>query len=172
MPTKNVVASFVLGLLFVSLVILYLSIPQNNLVTFLSILILLVSLLVGLTGGWREIGVMGTFAGLVSIVAAHFVGLAWFGALGGWLVPILWVLILVGMFNWISNSMLRVPKDRAVLIVRPYSGFMYQAASPVAPPIMPYFERKVGEIPLYELSEDVPIEKVNTKRFNVDRIDV
>jgi hypothetical protein len=172
MAIKNVAASLVLGLLFVSLVAIYLVIPRNNLVTFLSVLIMLISLIVALTGREREIAVMGAFAGLVTVVAASFVGRALFGGLGAVLLPVLLAIVVLMIFNWFTSSVLRVQKDRAILIARPYTGTLYQAPSPIGPPIMPYFERKIAEIPLYDLSEDVHVEKVNTKRFNVDLIDV
>lgn len=172
MAIKGVASSAVLGLLFVSLLVIYLLLPSNGLVLFLAVLIMLVSLIVAQSQRWREVAVMATFAGLVSLVAAMLVGRALFGTFGSVAVPLVWALVLLGLFNWISNRMLRVPKDRAVLIMRPYSGLVYQAATPVAPPILPYFERRVAEIPLYELSKDVRIEKVNTKRFNVDVIQV
>src|SRR5256885_482053 len=131
MAIRNVAASAVLGLLFVSLLMIYLLLPSNGLVTFLAVLIMLVSLIVAQSQRWRDIGVMAVFAALVSVVAAALTGRALFGGVGSVLLPVVWALVLVGLFNWISNSMLRVPKDRAVLIIRPYSGFLYQAASPV-----------------------------------------
>ena len=62
MAIKNVATSAVLGLLFVSLVAIYLLIPTNNLVLSLSVLIMLVSLIVAQSRGWREIGAMAVFA--------------------------------------------------------------------------------------------------------------
>src|SRR5918911_2646872 len=104
MGIKNIAASVVLGLLFASLVVIYLVIPQNTLVTFLSVIIMAVSLIIALTGSWRDIGVMAIFAALVSLVAARFVGQARWGTAGGVFIPILWMGILLLVFNWISRN--------------------------------------------------------------------
>src|SRR5690349_12289994 len=104
MGIKNVVASIVLGLLFISLVVIYQVTPPSILVTGLSVVIMAISLIIALTGEWRDIGVMAIFAALVSLVAAHFVGLARFGAPGGVVIPILWLAILMVLFSWISNN--------------------------------------------------------------------
>ena len=173
MTIKNVAASAVLGLLFVSLVVIYLAVPQSSLVTYLSVVLMAVSLIVALSGGWREIGIMAGFAALASLVAAHFAGQARWGGAGGVILPILWLLVLMLISRWISRNILAVPKDRAILIVRTYSGTIYTPTPPLAPPLIPFIERRLATIPLYELSTDVRVEKVNTPAgHNIDAIEV
>jgi len=172
MAIKSVVASAVLGLLFLSLLVIYLVLPSNGLVMFLAILIMLVSLIVAQGQRWRDIGVMAVFAALVSLVAAALTGRALFGSFGSVMLPVGWALILLGLFSWAQRNMIVVPKDRAILIVNRYTGAVYNAVGPIAPPLTPGVESKLAVIPLYELSQDVRIEKVNTKRFNVDVIQV
>lgn len=172
MAIKSITSSAVLGLLFVSLLVIYLLLPSNGLVMFLAVLIMLVSLIVAQSQRWRDIGVMAAFAGLVSLVAATLVGRALFGAFGSVAVPVIWGLVLVGLFSWTQRNMMAVPRDRAILIRNRYSGSLRLAEGTIAPPLMPSVEYKVAEIPLYELSSDVRVEKVNTKRFNVDVIQV
>jgi regulator of protease activity HflC (stomatin/prohibitin superfamily) len=173
MAVKNVAASVVLGLLFLSLIVIYLALPPNGLVTFLSVLILLVSLIVALTGGWREIAVMGAFAALASVIAASFAGNIRFGAVGSVLVPIVWVLFLLLVFNWISRNIQIVPKDRAVLIRNTYNGILTQAVSPINRPLIPTVEHRIATIPLYELTKEVDVKDINTESgYNIKMITV
>src|SRR5215212_6398694 len=117
MAVKTVASSAVLGLLFVSLLVIYLLLPSNGLVLFLAVLIMLVSLIVAQSQRWRDIGVMGVFAALVSVVAAALTGRHFFGGFGSVLVPILWALVLLGLFSWTQRNMLMIPRDRAILVV-------------------------------------------------------
>lgn len=173
MGIKNIAASIVLGLLFISLVVIYQITPPNILVTALSVVIMAVSLIIALTGEWRDIGVMAIFAALVSLVAAHFVGLARFGAPGGVVIPILWLAILMILFSWISNNKLIVRDDRAILMLNTYTGAIQIVPPPLAPPPIPQVQRIAAIIPKYELSREVPIEKINTPPgHNVDKIEV
>jgi SPFH domain / Band 7 family len=172
MAIKSVAASAVLGLLFLSLLVVYLLLPSNGLVMFLAVLIMLVSLIVAQSRRWRDIAIMAVFAALVSVVAASLLGNARWGTLGAVITPIIWGFVLLGLVSWAQRNMLIVPKDRAILIVNRYSGLMYSSEGPIAPPLIPGVEAKLAVIPLYELSQDVKVEKVNTKRFNVDVIQV
>ncbi|HNP70270.1 MAG TPA: SPFH domain-containing protein [Kouleothrix sp.] len=173
MAIKNVATSAVLGLLFVSLVVIYLLIPTNNLVLFLSVLIMLVSLIVAQSRSWREIGVMAGFAALMSLVAATLLGRALFGTFGTVLGPVVWLLALLAMFSWTQRNMLTVPRERAILIANRYTGAVREADGPIAPPLAPGVEVKLAELPLYELNSDVQIDKINTRaRHNVDMIKV
>jgi regulator of protease activity HflC (stomatin/prohibitin superfamily) len=173
MAIRNTAASAVLGLLFLSLVTIYLLIPQNNLVTFLCILILIVSLMVAQSRRWRDIAVMALFAALVSLVAASIFGRVRFGGVGAVLVPAVWGLILFGIFSWTQRNLLPVSKDRTILIRNRYSGAVHAAEGPIAPPLIPAIESKLAVIPLYELSERVRVEKVNAKAgHNIDEIEL
>jgi|GEM_PF-914089 len=173
MTIRNIAASLVLGLLFVSLVVIYLVTQQNNtgLVTFLSVIIMAVGLMIALNGGWREIGVMGIFAALVSVVAARFVGQARFGSLGGVVIPILWLGVLVLVFRWISRNKLVVHGDRATILQNVYTGSLHVVPPPLAPPPLPQMQRIAAVIPKYELSQDVRVDKINTQSGqNIDLI--
>jgi regulator of protease activity HflC (stomatin/prohibitin superfamily) len=172
MAIRRATASAVLGLLFLSLVAIFLLIPQNSLVTFLCILILIVSLIVAQSQRWRDIAVMAIFAAIVSLVAAYLFGHARFGDFGAVVVTLIWGGVLFAIFGWTQRNMLPVPKDRAILIINQYSGAVYVAEGPIAPPLMPAVERRLAVIPLYELADDARVEKVNTKRQNVDAIEV
>ena len=172
MAIRNAAASAVLRLLFLSLVVIYLLTPQNGLVTFLSILILVVSLVVAQSRRWHEIAIMAVFAAIVSLVAASLYGRARFGDIGGVVALLIWGGILILLFVWTQRNMRPVGKDRAVLIRNQYTGETYTISGAIAPPLMPFTEANVAEIPLYELTNDVQVEKINTKRQNVDRIDV
>jgi regulator of protease activity HflC (stomatin/prohibitin superfamily) len=172
MAIRSVVSSAVLGLLFISLLVIYLLLPSNGLVMFLAVLIMLVSLIVAQSQRWRDIGVMAAFAAMVSIVASALFGRAFFGGFGSLLVPVLWAFALLGLFSWTQRNMLPVPRDRAILILNRYTGSVRKAEPPIEPPLTPSVERMIAEIPLYELSKEVHIEKINTKRFNVDFMDV
>jgi SPFH domain / Band 7 family len=165
MSVKNIAASIVLGLLFVSLVVIYLVTQPNNnsLVTFLSVIIMAVSLIVVLNGDWREIGVMGVFAALVSVVAARFVGQARFGNIGSVVIPILWLGVLVLVFRWISRNRLVVQGDRAIIMQNMYTGALHIVPPPLSPPPLPQMQRIAAIIPKYELSQDVRVEKINTQ---------
>ncbi|MBK9712108.1 MAG: hypothetical protein IPO81_12425 [Kouleothrix sp.] len=173
MAIRNVAATAVLGLLFVSLVVIYLMIPQNTLVTFLSLLIMLVSLIVAQSRSWRDIGIMAVFAGLVSLVAAGLVGNAVFGGAGRIIVPLVWLVILFAMFTSSQRALLPVPRDRAILVVNRFTGTAHAAEGPIAPPLIPGVEQQLAVIPLYELSTDKRVDKINTRaRHNIDGIEV
>ena len=171
MAIRNAAASAVLGLLFLSLVVIYLLIPQNGLVTFLCILILIVSLIVAQSRRWRDIAVMAAFAAIVSLVAAFLFGRARFGDIGAIVALLVWGGMLLLLFNWTQRNMLAVPKDRAILIRNRYSGATHVAEGPMAPPLMPAVEMRVAEIPLYELLQEVSVKDVNASAtHNIDEV--
>ena len=65
-----------------------------------------------------------------------------------------------------------LPRDRAILIRNMITGSVRPADGTVVVPNIPYMEQVIAVIPLYMLSTNVVVEKVNTKRMNVDLIDV
>jgi regulator of protease activity HflC (stomatin/prohibitin superfamily) len=162
MPIKNAATTLILALLFGSLVAIYLVSGQDRLVTGLSVIIMAISLIVAIIGGWREVGVMSIFAALVSLVAANLLGEARFGTIGAILFPVIWGLILLFIFSWIQRNLLLVPKDRAILIANTYTGGIHQAAPPISPPIVPAIELIIAEIPLYTLARGFKVHKINT----------
>jgi regulator of protease activity HflC (stomatin/prohibitin superfamily) len=173
MTIKNAATSAVLALLFLSLLAIYIINPPNGLITFLSVLIMLVGLIMSQSRSWRDIGILAIIAALVSLVAAALVGNARFGTLGTVVTTLVWGLILMALFSWGQRNILTVPRDRAILIVNRYNGLLHVAEGPIAPPLVPFVETKLAVIPLYELNTLVHLEKINTRaRHNIDAIDV
>ncbi|HMO59415.1 MAG TPA: SPFH domain-containing protein [Roseiflexaceae bacterium] len=162
MATKYLAASLVLTLMFFSLVAIYLVVPQSDLVTFLCVVIMAVGLIIALNGDWNEIGMMALFAAIVSLVASYFVGRYWIGGPGGLILPLLWFGVLAYLTRWISDNTVPVPEDQAVLVTQFFSGKLSRLMPPIAPPLIPFLERRVATIPLYEISQDVDVEKINT----------
>ncbi len=166
-------ASLALGLMFVSLVVIYLSVPQNDTVTLLCVIIMAVSLLITLNGTWNEIGMMAAFAALTSLMASYFLGRDVLGDTGSVLFPLLWIGVLLYIFRWISRHTVVVPEDHAIMVARFYSGSLYRLQPPLAPPLIPLLERRVATIPLYELSHDVKVAKINTGgSHSIDEVEV
>ncbi len=166
-------ASLALGLMFVSLVVIYLTAPQNDAVTLLCVVIMAVSLLIALNGNWNEIGVMAAFAALTSLMASYFLGRDVLGDTGGVVFPLLWLGVLFYAFRWISSQTVVVPEDHAIMVARFYSGSLYRLQPPLAPPLIPLLERRVATIPLYELSHDVTVAKINTSGpHSIDEVEV
>lgn len=166
-------ASLALGLMFVSLVVIYLSVPQNDTVTLLCVIIMAVSLLITLNGTWNEIGMMAAFAALTSLMASYFLGRDVLGDTGSILFPLLWIGVLLYIFRWISRHTVVVPEDHAIMVARFYSGSLYRLQPPLAPPLIPLLERRVATIPLYELSHDVKVAKINTGgSHSIDEVEV
>ena len=173
MSVKDIAASVVLALLFVSLVAIYLVTSQNSLVTGLSILILAISLVVTIDGGWREVGVIGSVAAIVSAIAVALVGRVLFNTPGVVIFTLLWLGLLFLLFQWVSRNIIRVPQDHEILVVQTYSGARSSVKGPIAPPLFPFLQRKLATIPLYELGAKIGVEKVNTPAgHNIDLINV
>lgn len=166
-------ASLALGLMFVSLVVIYLTAPQSDTVTFLCVVIMAVSLIIALTGNWNEIGMMAGLATLTSLMAAYFLGRDVLGDVGSIVFPLGWGGVLLYIFRWISSHTVVVPEDHAIMVARFYSGTLYRLQPPLAPPLIPLLERRVATIPLYELSHDVRVAKINTGgSHSIDEVEV
>ncbi len=173
MPTKNIAGSAVLTLMFVSLIIIYLYVPQNDLVTFLAVVIMAIGLVISLNGDWNEIGSLAVMSGILSVTAAYFAGQQLLDGFGAVAFPLVFGLLLLGFVRWVSTNTVPVPEDHAVLVSQFFSGNLRQLNPPFAPPLVPLLERPVATIPLYELSQDVRVEKINTSgTHNVDSVEV
>src|SRR5439155_24574039 len=62
---------------------------------------------------------------------------------------------------------------RAIVIFNTYTGSLHIVPPPIAPPPIPQVQRIAAVIPKYELSQDVRVQKINTRSgFNIDAIDV
>lgn len=166
-------ASLALGLMFASLVVIYLTVPQNDTVTLLCVVIMAVSLIIALNGDWNEIGMMAGFAMLTSLMAAYFLGRDMLGDVGSVVFPLGWAGVLLYMLRWISSHTVVVPEDHAIMVARFYSGSLYRLQPPLAPPLIPLLERRVATIPLYELSHDVKVARINTGgSHSIDEVEV
>lgn len=102
-----------------------------------------------------------------------FLGRDVLGDTGSILFPLLWIGVLLYIFRWISRHTVVVPEDHAIMVARFYSGSLYRLQPPLAPPLIPLLERRVATIPLYELSHDVKVAKINTGgSHSIDEVEV
>lgn len=156
-------ASLALALMIVSLVVIYLVVPQTDIVTTISVLILVLTLIMGLVGDPSDVRVMTGLAALVSLVAAGFLGERWLSTAGAILVPALWLLFLVWTFRQLRAATLVIPEDHAVMYAPFLNSQVYQVDPGQAVPFT-MLDRHVATIPLYELTLDAQIKKVNTRQ--------
>jgi regulator of protease activity HflC (stomatin/prohibitin superfamily) len=172
MSIKNAAVSSVLALMFLSLLVIYTISLPSPLITFLSVLIMLVGLIMAQSSSWRDISILAAVAVIVSMVAIALLASARFGWAGTLIALVLWGLILFALFSSARNTIRPLPRDQAILIQNKFTGAVHAADGPILTPNIPFMESIVAIIPLYELSTDVKVERVNTKRQNVDAIEV
>ncbi len=172
MSIKNTAVSAILALMFLSLLTIYMISAPSPLITFLSVLIMLVALIMAQSNSWRDIGILAAVAVIVSMVAIALLVNARLGLVGTLIALLLWGLLLFALFTSARRTIILLPRDRAILIQNTLTGIVHLADGPIAAPNIPFMERVVAIIPLYELSSDVKVEKVNTQRQNVDAIDL
>jgi regulator of protease activity HflC (stomatin/prohibitin superfamily) len=172
MSIKNVAVSSVLALMFLSLLGIYMNSAPSPLITFLSVLIMLVGLIMAQSNSWRDIVILAAIAVVVSMVTIALIASPRLGTVGTVIALLLWGLILFGMFSSARRTIVPLPRDRSILIRNNFTGLVRLADGPVASPNMPFMEQMIAVIPLYELGTDARIEKVNTQGPNVDSIDL
>jgi hypothetical protein len=175
MVVKNpTAASAILGLMFASLLVIYVVVPQNDLVTFLSVVIMAIGLVIAFIGDRDEIMLMAGLAGVVSLVAAFFAGQSFFNNIGGIIATISWGVLLVTVAQRASNDTVVIPEDHAFMMAPFLSSEAHQISATIPISSLPFLDRHVATIPTYELTRDVKIAKVNTRRApdNVDEIEV
>lgn len=172
MSIKNAAVSSVLALMFLSLLVIYMISAPSPLITFLSVLIMLVGLIMAQSSSWRDLSILGAVAVVVSMVAIALVASPRLGSVGTLIALLVWGVILFALFSSARRTIILLPRDRAILIQNTLTGIVHSADGPIVTPTMPFMERVIASIPLYILSADVNVEKVNTKRQNVDLIDV
>src|SRR3954447_22284953 len=158
MSIKNTAISAVLALMFLSLLTIYLISAPSPLITFLSVLIMLVGLIMAQSSNWRDIGILAAVAVIVSMVAIALVSSPRLGWAGSLIALLLWGLILFALFSSARRSIVPLPRDRAILIRNTFNGQVHLADGPIAAPNMPFMEHVIAVIPLYELSTDVRVE--------------
>jgi hypothetical protein len=172
MSIKNAAISAVLGLMFLSLLTIYTISLPSPLITFLSVLIMLVGLIMAQSRNWRDILILAAVSVIVSMVAIGLVASARLGRAGTLLVLLLWAGLLFAVVASARRTLVPLPRDRAILIRNVFTGQVHLADGPIVAPSLPIMEHVVAYIPLYTLSTNAVVEKVNTKRMNVDLIDV
>jgi regulator of protease activity HflC (stomatin/prohibitin superfamily) len=172
MSIKNAAVSAVLGLIFLSLLTIYVISLPSPLITFLSVLIMLVGLIMAQSHNWRDILILAAVSVIVSMVAVGLVASARLGRSGTLLVLLLWAGLLFVVFTSARRTIIPLPRDRAILIRNTLTGTLHMADGSIVAPNIPYMEQVIAVIPLYELNADAKIERVNTQGPNVDSIDV
>jgi len=172
MSIKNAAVSSVLALMFLSLLVIYLISAPSMLITFLSVLIMLVGLIMAQSSSWRDIGILAAVSVIVSMVAIALLASARLGSVGTVIALVLWGLLLFALFSSARQTLIPLPHDRAILIRNLITGQVHRADGPIVGPNVPFMERVVAIIPLYELNSDVRVEKINTQRQPVDAVDV
>jgi len=163
MSIKNTAVSSILGLMFLSLLVIYLISAPSMLITFLSVLIMLVGLIMAQSSSWRDIGILAAVAVIISMVAVALVASARLGSVGIVIALVLWGLLLWTLFSSARRSIMPLPRDRAILIRNLVTGQVHRADGPIVGPNVPFMERLVAVVPLYELFSDVRVEKINTR---------
>jgi regulator of protease activity HflC (stomatin/prohibitin superfamily) len=172
MSIKNAAVSSVLALMFLSLLVIYIISAPSPLITFLSVLIMLVGLIMAQSSSWRDIGILAAVAVIVSMVAIALVASERLGVVGTLIALLLWGLLLFVLFSSARRTIVPLPRDRSILIRNTFTGLVRLADGPIAAPNLPFMEQIIAVIPLYELSADARLERVNTQGPNVDSIDV
>ena len=158
-------ASLALALMFLSLLVIYLVVPQTGIVTTISILILVLTLVMGLVGDASDVRVMTGVAAGVSLIAAGFLGDAWLGLAGRVLVPAIWFIFLWWSFRQLRANTLVIPEDHAVMYAPFLSSSVYQVDPGQTAPVT-FLDRPVATVPLYELTLDAQVKNVNTRAFH------
>lgn len=158
-------ASLALALMFLSLLVIYLVVPQTGIVTTISVLILVLTLIMGLVGDASDVRVMTGVSAAVSLVAAGFLGDAWLGLAGRILVPAAWFIFLWWFFRQLNANTLVIPEDHAVMYAPFLSSSVYQVDPGHTQPVT-FLDRQVATVPLYELTLDAKVQNVNTRAAN------
>jgi regulator of protease activity HflC (stomatin/prohibitin superfamily) len=151
--------------MFASLLVIYLVVPQTGIVTTISVLILVLTLVMGMVGDAGDVRVMISVAAVLSLVAAGFLGDAWLGVAGRVLVPSVWFLILWWGLRRMRANTLVIPEDHAVMYAPFLSSSVYQADAGHTEPVT-FLDRQVATVPLYELTLDTKVQNVNTRAAN------
>ncbi|MEO7908057.1 MAG: SPFH domain-containing protein [Roseiflexaceae bacterium] len=133
---------------------------------------MLVGLIMAQSNSWRDVGLLAAVAVVVSMVAIALIANPRLGLAGTLIALMLWGAILFTLFSSARRTIRPLPRDQAILIQNKLTGGIHAAEGPIITPNIPFMESVVAIIPLYELSTDVKIERINTQRQNVDAIDV
>ena len=171
MSIKNAAVSVILALMFLSLLTIYMITPPSPLITFLSVLIMLVGLIMAQSNSWRDILILAAVSVIVSMVAIALAVSARLGAVGTLIALLMWGLLLFALFSSARRTIIPLPRDRAILIRNIFTGLVHLADGPIAAPNVPFMEQLIAVIPLYELHEDLTASNLNASApHNVEEI--
>jgi hypothetical protein len=163
---KGVANETVMGLLFASLLVIYLVVPYSNLITFLCLVILVISLIIAVTSDWQELRALAIFSVAISLVAAYFLGNTLrFGMVTGVLFTVIWALILffssqrfLKQVQMISSE----PDAPAYLVSGGAVARLYIASPPM---LVPGLQKLVAVIPRRLLIHEVEIQQVEAQNL-------
>src|SRR5215218_3461621 len=127
MSIKSTAVSAILSLMFLSLLTIYMVSAPSPLITFLSVLIMLVGLIMAQSSSWRDIGILAAVAVIVSMVAIALLASARLGSVGTVIALVLWGLLLFALFSSARQTFIPLPRDRAILIRNLFTGQVYRA---------------------------------------------
>lgn len=147
--------------MFFSLLVIYVIVPQNDLVTFLSVVIMAIGLIIGVVGDREEVMMMAGLAAIISLLAAYFWGQSRFGLVGSVLVTVVWGIILFVAAQRASADTVVIPEDHAYMIAPFLSQHIYPLKASASSLVMPFLDRHIATIPTYELTKDTHITEVN-----------
>jgi SPFH domain / Band 7 family len=173
MAIKNAAASAILALMFASLLVIYVVVPQNDLVTFLSVVIMGIGLVIAFVGEREEIMMMAGLAGIISLAAAFFAGQSVFGNIGGIVATVAWAAALIALARRASAETVVIPEDHAFMVAPFLSSQAYANPSSIPLTSLPFLDRHVATIPIYELTEEIKVTNVDVRSGDeIDDIEV
>lgn len=161
MANKSSASTTILALMFFSLLVIYVIVPQNDLVTFLSVVIMAIGLIIGVVGDREEVMMMAGLAAIISLLAAYFWGQSRFGLVGSVLVTIVWGILLFVAAQRASADTVVIPEDHAYMIAPFLSQHVYPLTTSASSLVMPFLDRHIATIPTYELTKDTRIKDIN-----------
>jgi hypothetical protein len=173
MSNKNAAASAILLLMFASLLVIYVVVPQNELVTFLSVVIMAIALILSIVGDREEVMMMAGLAAIISLVAAYFWGDSLFGRVGSIIATVAWGIVLFISARRASAETVVIPEDHSFMIAPFLSRQAYPLTTSVPLPTLPFLDRHIATIPTYELTRDFKVKDINlVPTHNIDEIEV
>lgn len=161
MANKSAASTTILALMFFSLLIIYVIVPQNDLVTFLSVVIMAIGLIIGVVGDREEVMMMAGLAAIISLLAAYFWGQSRFGMVGSVIITIVWGVVLFFWAQRASADTVVIPEDHAYMIAPFLSQYVYPLTSSAPTAFLPYLDRHIATIPIYELTKETRIKDIN-----------
>ncbi len=151
-----------LGLLYISLGIMYLLLPPNGLLWALGGIILIAGIVLTMLGGQRYLTILGVITLLASISAMALLGSVWAGAVGILILPLLWMGIIYAGASWAWRSTIFIQSGTIMIVSHPFGEKMYRGPIQIRP-LLPFLEEELVRMPVYELVSHVSVETINTR---------